>query len=266
LSQQFAEILAKDRVRLTLVSVRFGSDHSWESYQRTQQKAAEKLGVEFQVESVDEADLKRGLPERLRRLSRSRVHGIIIQQPLPKEVEKSSIFEELDPKKDVEGIHPATLGYLVLREPKLVPCTALACMSLIDATGIDCRGKQAVIIGQSAIVGRPVQLLLGERRATTLLCNTGTSEEVMEELVQRADIVVACAGKPGLIRGRWIKEGALVIDVGTNRVEGKIVGDIEFEEAKKRAGYITPVPGGVGPLTVTMLMKNLLTAYRWQSE
>ena len=122
----------------------------------------------------------------------------------------------------------------------------------------------ATIIGQSAIVGRPLQLLLGEQRVTTAVCNTGTSAQDLEKFVSEADIVVACAGQPGLVKGAWIKPGAVVIDVGTTEVNGKLVGDVEFEEAKKRAGFITPVPGGVGPLTVTMLMQNLMHAYRWQ--
>ena len=124
--------------------------------------------------------------------------------------------------------------------------------------------KRATIIGQSPIVGRPVQLLLGEKRMTTTVCNTGTSEPDLAKAVSEADLVVACAGRPNLVRGEWIKEGSIVIDVGTTEVKGKIAGGVEFEEAKKRAAFITPVPGGVGPLTVTMLMKNLVIAYRWQ--
>ena len=174
------------------------------------------------------------------------------------------IFRVFNYQKDVEGVHPMSLGCLVLRKPRLIPSTALAAIALVESTGIDFRGKRAVIVGQSPIVGRPIQLLLGEKRMTTTVCNTGTSEEVLAKMVGKSELVVACAGKPNLIRGEWIKEGSAVIDIGTTEVKGKLVGDVEFEEAKKRAGFITPVPGGIGPLTVTMLMKNLIIAYRWQ--
>jgi methylenetetrahydrofolate dehydrogenase (NADP+) / methenyltetrahydrofolate cyclohydrolase len=157
---------------------------------------------------------------------------------------------------------------MVLRKSKLIPPTAYASLLLIEAavkeSGKNLRGMKVAIAGQSAIVGRPLQLLLGERRATTVVCNTGTSEADLKKYVSESDIVVACAGQPGLIKGAWIKNGAIVIDVGTTEVNGKLTGDVEFEEAKKRASYITPVPGGVGPLTVTMLMQNLVHAYKWQ--
>ncbi|OQA41690.1 MAG: Bifunctional protein FolD protein [Candidatus Omnitrophica bacterium ADurb.Bin314] len=127
-------------------------------------------------------------------------------------------------------------------------------------------GKKAALVGQSAIVGRPLQLLLGENRVTTLVCNTGTSEDDIKKIVGGSDIVVACAGKAGMIKGDWIKKGAIVIDVGTTEVGGKLTGDVEYEAASKKAGFITPVPGGVGPLTVTMLMENLMHAYEWQKK
>jgi methylenetetrahydrofolate dehydrogenase (NADP+) / methenyltetrahydrofolate cyclohydrolase len=155
-----------------------------------------------------------------------------------------------------------------LRRTKFIPSTAFAALQLMEQavkeSGKNLRGMKAAIVGQSAIVGRPLQLLLGERRATTIVCNTGTTPQDLQKAVSESDIVVACAGQPGVVKGAWIKPGAIVIDVGTTEVEGKLVGDVEFEEAKKRAGYITPVPGGVGPLTVTMLMQNLIRAYREQ--
>jgi methylenetetrahydrofolate dehydrogenase (NADP+)/methenyltetrahydrofolate cyclohydrolase len=170
----------------------------------------------------------------------------------------------LDPRKDVEGIHPANLGLIVLRRARLIPPTAYAAFRLLEwavkEAGRDLRGMTAVIAGQSAIVGRPLQLLLGERRVTATVCNTGTSLADLQKFVSGSDLVIACAGQPGLIKGSWIKPGSIVIDVGTTEVNGKLTGDVEFEEARKRAGFITPVPGGVGPLTVTMLMQNLMHA------
>jgi len=233
-------------------------------YVEQQRKLASQLGIGFQEIPAQNTKLPSQLMDQVRRASDSKTHGIFMAQPLPEGFDALPIFRVFNYQKDIEGIHPFNLGLLILRKPRLIPSTALAAYSLIEASGASLRGKRAVIIGQSAVVGRPIQLLLGEKRMTTLVCNTGTSEEVLKEAVLSADVVVACAGKPGLIRGIWIKEGAVVIDVGTTEVKGGLVGDVEFDEAKKRAGFITPVPGGVGPLTVTMLMKNLMAAYKWQ--
>ncbi len=268
LRREIGEIKKQDGTVPNLACLILGNDPAAESYTEAQEKCARALGIEFQRYSLDDRIDEESLIGQIEDLNMkgSGVHGIMIQLPLPSHIDPANIYCKIDPQKDVEGIHPASLGFLLMRKAKLIPATALACMTLIDETGIDCRGKEAVIVGQSAIVGRPVQLLLAERRATTILCNTGTPELRLASFVQSADIVVACAGKPGLIRGEWIREGAVVIDVGTTEVNGKIVGDVQFEEAKKRAKFITPVPGGVGPLTVLMLMKNLLRAYRLQRE
>lgn len=263
-----AAIQESDGVRLKLACVMVGHDPAAESYLRSQEKTASALGIAFQSVLLEDAVSQAFFLEWIERLGRqdSGVHGIMVELPLPSHLAAGKIYSQLNPQKDVEGVHPATLGFLVMRKAKLVPATALACLTLIDSVGLDCRGKEAVIVGQSAIVGRPLQLLLGERRATTVVCNTGTPVAHLAQFIGRADLVIACAGKPGLIRGEWIRKGACVIDVGTTVVNGKIVGDVEFETARKRAGWITPVPGGVGPLTVLMLMKNLVQAYRWQKE
>ncbi len=265
LAAEVESIKAKDGVTLRMACVMVGKDPSAEFYRRAQEKCALSLGIAFENVMLDASAPESELLAKIKELSteQSPVHGLIIQLPLPAHMDVAHLYPELNPKKDIEGIHPATLGYLVMRRTKLVPATALACLTLIDETGVDCRGKEVVIIGQSSIVGRPLQLLLGERRATTIVCNTGTPEERMAAYCRSADIVVACAGKPGMVKGDWIKPGAVVIDVGTTEVAGKITGDVEFEEARKRAKFITPVPGGVGPLTVLMLMKNLIAAYRW---
>ena len=241
-----------------------GNDPSSRWYVEEQKKLASRLGIGFQEIPPRDTALPSQLMDRIRKISDSRSHGIFITLPLPEGFDRMQIFRVFNYQKDVEGIHPTNLGFLVLRRPRLIPSTAMAVMALIDLTGVNLRGKAAAVVGQSASVGRPIQLLLGERRMTTTVCNTGTSEEILKRAVSEADLVVACAGKPGLVRGAWIKEGSIVIDVGTTEVDGKLVGDVEFEEAKKRAAFITPVPGGVGPLTVTMLMKNLIAAYKWQ--
>lgn len=247
-----------------LTTLRVGENPASRWYVEEQKKLASQLGIGFQEIPPRDLQLPSHLMDQIRRVSDSRSHGIFLTLPLPEGFDSTPVFRVFNYQKDVEGIHPVNLGLLVLRKTRLVPSTALAALTLIESTGIDLRGKRATIVGQSAVVGRPVQLLLGERRMTMTVCNTGTSEEALKNAVSEADLVVACAGKPNLIRGSWIKEGSVVIDVGTTEVKGKLVGDVEFEEAKKRAGFITPVPGGVGPLTVTMLMKNLMIAYRWQ--
>ena len=247
-----------------LASFQVGDNPASRWYVDQQKKLASQLGLGFQEIPARDIKLPSQLMDQIRKASDSKVNGIFVTQPLPEGFDIQQIFRVFNYQKDVEGIHPFNLGLLVLRKTRLIPSTALAVLTLIESTGVPLKGKRATIVGQSAVVGRPVQLLLGERRMTTVVCNTGTSEAVLEEAVSQADVVVACAGKPGLVRGKWIKEGAIVIDVGTTEVKGALVGDVEFEEAKKRAGFITPVPGGVGPLTVTILMKNLITAYKWQ--
>ncbi len=248
----------------TLTAISVGENPASRWYVEEQRKLASQLGIGFQEVPPRDLKLPSQLMDQIRKISDSRSHGIFLTFPLPEGFDGTQVFRVFNYQKDVEGIHPVNLGLIVLRKTRLVPSTALAVMALIDSTGIDFRGKRATIVGQSPIVGRPVQLLLGEKRVTTTVCNTGTSEEILKKSISESDLVVACAGKPNLIRGSWIKEGSVVIDVGTTEVKGKLAGDVEFEEAKKRASFITPVPGGVGPLTVTMLMKNLIIAYKWQ--
>lgn len=248
----------------TLTSIQVGENPASRWYVDQQKKVASHLGIGFQEIPSRETRLQSQLMDTVRKVSDSRIHGIFITMPLPEGFDSGQIFRVFNYQKDVEGIHPVNLGLLVLRRARLIPSTAAAALALIEESGLSLRGKRAAIIGQSATVGRPIQLLLGERRMTMVVCNTGTSESVLKEAVSEADLVVACAGKPGLIRGEWIKEGSVVIDIGTTEVKGTLVGDVELDEARKRASFITPVPGGVGPLTVTMLMKNLMAAYRWQ--
>lgn len=234
-------------------------------YVGAQEKMAQKLGILF--ERISLPANQKMLHDRLRQFSQDEsYHGIFLAMPFPAGIDSEKVLLQLNALKDVEGVTPASLGLIVLRKSKLIPSTAYASFKLIEHTGLELRGKKAVIVGQSAIVGRPLQMLLGERRVTTIVCNTGTSAADLEKYVSESDIVIACAGQPGIVKGAWIKPGAVVIDVGTTEVNGKLVGDVEFEEAKKRASYITPVPGGVGPLTVTMLMQNLINAYEWQRK
>ena len=253
--------------RPSMVSVQTSDDPSAVWYINSQEKLAAKLGIDFKRVTPDQVKDEKALIQKVRELSADKkVHGIFISMPLPAGIDSDKVLMAMDPQKDVEGVHPTSLGLIVLRRGKLIPPTAFAAFTLIKASGMMLRGKKAALIGQSAIVGRPLQLLLGEARVTTFVCNTGTADEDMKKIIGASEIVVACSGKPGLVKGSWIKQGAVVIDVGTTEVDGKLQGDVEFDEAVKKAGFITPVPGGVGPLTVTMLMENLIIAYEWQTK
>ncbi len=191
------------------------------------------------------------------------VNGILVQLPLPKHIDAERVIERIDPKKDVDGFHPYNVGRLVLKMPVLRPCTPWGCMRLLKETGEDLVGKHAVVIGQSNIVGRPMALELLMARCTVTICHSATRD--LPGLVRQADIVVAGVGTPRFVQGDWVKPGAIVIDVGINRgADGKLVGDVDFEAAKERAGWITPVPGGVGPMTIATLLANTLRAARWQ--
>ena len=191
------------------------------------------------------------------------VNGILVQLPLPKHIDDDLVTEAIDPMKDVDGFHPYNVGRLVLKRPTLRPCTPCGCMTLLEGTGEDLAGKHAVVIGQSNIVGRPMALELLMSRCTVTICHSRTRD--LPGLVRQADIVVAGVGKPNFVHGDWIKPGAIVIDVGINRMDdGRLCGDVDFEAARKRAGWITPVPGGVGPMTIATLLANTLHAAELQ--
>jgi methylenetetrahydrofolate dehydrogenase (NADP+) / methenyltetrahydrofolate cyclohydrolase len=193
----------------------------------------------------------------------SAVQGILVQLPLPKHIDADLVTERIHPDKDVDGFHPYNIGRLVLKRPRLRPCTPYGCMDLLRETGEDLVGKHAVVIGQSNIVGRPMALELLMARCTVTVCHSATRD--LPGVVGGGDIVVAAMGKLQYVQGAWIKSGAIVIDVGMNLTpEGKLRGDVDFDSAKQRAGWITPVPGGVGPMTIAMLLANTLTAAELQ--
>jgi methylenetetrahydrofolate dehydrogenase (NADP+)/methenyltetrahydrofolate cyclohydrolase len=185
------------------------------------------------------------------------IDGILVQVPLPDHIDDRRIIEAIDPAKDVDGFHPFNIGRLMLRNPLIRPCTPYGVVRLLEKSGISAKGKHCVVVGASNIVGRPMALELLLSGATVTVCHRFT--ENLEQHVAMADILVVAVGKPGIVRGEWIKQGAVVIDVGINRLPtGKLVGDVEFDVARRNASFITPVPGGVGPMTVAMLMKNTL--------
>jgi methylenetetrahydrofolate dehydrogenase (NADP+)/methenyltetrahydrofolate cyclohydrolase len=193
------------------------------------------------------------------------VNGILVQLPLPKQIGSERVIERIDWRKDVDGFHPYNMGRLVLKMPTLRPCTPYGCIRLLAATGENLVGLHAVVIGQSNIVGRPMALELLIARSTVTICHSATRD--LPSIVRQADIVVAAMGKPRFVQGAWIKPGALVVDVGINRGDdGKLVGDVDFESARERAGWITPVPGGVGPMTIATLLANTLRAAQLQDD
>jgi methylenetetrahydrofolate dehydrogenase (NADP+) / methenyltetrahydrofolate cyclohydrolase len=251
---------------LVLTSIMVGENAGADSYVKSQTKVAESLGIEYRLHKLSQDILESSLAEFIEKLNSDRsVNGIIVQTPLPQQIDYKKVSQFISPEKDIEGMHPANIGKIVFSRAKILPCTPAAVMELLSSTGVDLYGKEVVIVGHSEIVGKPLSLLLLDQFSTVTVCHIATSKAgKLEEHVKAAEVLIVAVGRTGLIKGEWIKEGAVVIDVGINRVGDKIMGDVEFEPAEKRASWITPVPGGVGPLTVTMLMRNLVEAVKLQ--
>ena len=250
--------LAEGRRAPALAVVLVGNNPASEIYVRNKKRSCEKVGIRSvafdlpasttQAELLAIVDQVNADPE---------IDGILVQLPLPAHIDADAVIERIDPKKDVDGFHPYNIGSLALKMPLLRPCTPRGVMTMLEMSGIDPKGKHAVIIGASNIVGRPMALELLLARATVTVCHSATADLAAE--VRRADIVVAAVGKPGFVPGDWIKQGAVVVDVGINRLpDGKVVGDVDFAAASERASWITPVPGGVGLMTVATLLQNTL--------
>jgi methylenetetrahydrofolate dehydrogenase (NADP+)/methenyltetrahydrofolate cyclohydrolase len=256
---------AIDRLGISpgLVAVRVGNDPASEVYVRNKAKKAHELGLSgtelIHPESMSEAEL---LAE-VERLNRDdAVDGILVQLPLPKQIDSKKVIDAIDPAKDVDGFHPINVGLLHLGRESLVPCTPAGVIRLIESTGQSIEGKHAVVIGRSDIVGKPVAALLLQRHATVTICHSRTRD--LAAVAREADILIAAIGKARFVTADMIKPGAIVIDVGINRLVvdgiGKLAGDVDFAAAKEVAGWITPVPGGVGPMTIAMLMQNTVRA------
>lgn len=245
-----------------LVAVQAGENEASAVYTKQQKKSCENAGIEYELQTLPASACESEITARIRELNADdSVTGIILQLPLPEGVSAVSVQSEIAVLKDVEGVNPSNIGWITYGKPRLIPCTAAACMLLIESTGIDIYGREAVMVGHSDIVGKPAALLLLNKFATVSVCHIATGERgLLPDYVKKAEILIAAVGKPGIIKGEWVREGAVVIDVGINRVEGKITGDVEFEKAAERAGWITPVPGGVGPVTTAMLLKNTVEA------
>jgi len=243
-----------------LATVLVGDDPASHVYVGNKEKACREVGMRSFAQRLPATTSQAELVALVRELGANPdVHGILVQLPLPAGLDSRAVIDAIPPDKDADGLHPVSQGRLMAGDPGLRPCTPIGVMRLIDETGTDLKGLHAVVVGRSVLVGKPMALLLLERHATVTICHSRTRDLGAE--VGRADVVVAATGQAGLVRGAWIKPGAVVIDVGMNRgPDGKLCGDVEFATAAERAGYITPVPGGVGPMTVAMLLVNTVTA------
>lgn len=247
---------------LTVVIV--GNDGASLSYVRSKNKAAEKIGMTSDIVHLDEDTSEEEVLSTIDRLNNDdAVNGILVQVPLPKQVSEEKVLEAIAPHKDVDGFHPVNIGRLYTGQRTFVPCTPLGIMELLKHTG-SLEGKDVAVIGRSHIVGQPVAKLLTNENATVTLMHSRTKD--MTARLKDYDVIVSAVGAPGLVTGAHLKEGAIVIDVGNTVVDEKLVGDVDFDSAKEVASYITPVPGGVGPLTITMVLNNTLLAAKWNNN
>lgn len=265
LAEQVADFTRRHGVSPCLAAILVGDNPASRAYVESKARASGRAGIRsetFHLPAQTSAAEVLALIDELN--ARRDVHGILPQLPLPPQVDPAAVFARLHPDKDVDGLTPTNAGHLALGHPRLVPCTPLGIMALIDEAGVDVAGSEAVVVGRSNIVGKPTALLLLARHATVTVCHSRTSE--LGAYTRRADILVSAVGRPRTIRGDMVKAGAVVIDVGNSYVDGRVFGDVDFEAVRGVAGAITPVPGGVGPMTIAMLLENTLAAARLQLE
>lgn len=261
IAQQITQYRNEGKRAPGLAVILVGADPASQVYVASKRRSCEEVGIFSKSYDLPETMEEHALLALIDELNADEtIDGILVQLPLPKHIRSEAVIERIKPEKDVDGFHPYNVGRLCQRIPTLRACTPYGVMKLLETTGIDLHGKHAVIVGASNIVGRPMSLELLLAGATVTVTHRFTKD--LESHVRQADILVVAVGKPHLVPGEWVKQGAVVIDVGINRIDGKLVGDIGFEAAKRRAAYITPVPGGVGPMTVAMLMNNTLYAYQ----
>ena len=253
-AQRVAELRERG-VAPGLAVVIIGSDPASEVYVRMKHKACDEAGIRSFKHELDADVSQAELLALIEQLNADPdVHGILVQLPLPDHIDEDAVIEAIDPDKDVDGFHPISTGRMVIGRDTFLPCTPHGCMVLLEESGVELKGKEAVVVGRSNIVGKPVALMLLAEHATVTICHSRTKD--LAEVVGRADVLVVAVGRPEMIKGDWVKDGAVVIDVGVNRTDDGLVGDVEFDTAAERASAITPVPGGVGPMTIAMLMEN----------
>ncbi|GIQ65903.1 bifunctional methylenetetrahydrofolate dehydrogenase/methenyltetrahydrofolate cyclohydrolase FolD [Paenibacillus cisolokensis] len=255
-----AEQLKSQGIVPGLAVVLVGEDPASKVYVGSKEKACHQLGFYSEVHRLPESTTQEELLALIDRLNaQPTVHGILVQLPLPRHIDEKAVIDAIAPEKDVDGFHPISVGNLVIGDDSLLPCTPAGVIELIKRSGVEIAGKHAVVIGRSNIVGKPVAMLLLRENATVTICHSRTAD--LPAIARQADILVVAIGRPKAIRRDCVKPGAVVIDVGVNRLpDGKLAGDVDYDDCLDVAGAITPVPGGVGPMTITMLMKNTLEA------
>ncbi len=261
IKKETEKIFLEKGVKPGLAVIIVGDDPASAIYVRNKEKAAQEVGFHSVVKRYPADTTQEELLAAVDEINNDKsIHGMIVQLPLPKHLNEKEVIKRIDPKKDVDGLHPSSIGALTIGDKGLVSCTPKGCIHLIKETGIEISGKKAVVVGRSNMVGKPVALLLLQENATVTICHSRTKDLKAE--LQDADIIVAAVGVANLVKGDMVKKGAVVIDVGINRSEeGKLCGDVDFEAASENAGFITPVPGGVGPMTIAMLLSNTLEAF-----
>jgi methylenetetrahydrofolate dehydrogenase (NADP+)/methenyltetrahydrofolate cyclohydrolase len=273
IAAQLREEIGRETAKLTargvvpgLAVVLVGDDPASRVYVSMKEKACAATGIFSDEYKLDANTSEQDLLALIEQLNADqRIDGILVQLPLPDHIDESKVLEAISPSKDVDGFHPYNVGRLVTGNPLFQPCTPYGVMKMLEKTGVDLNGKEVVVVGRSNIVGKPVALMCLAQHATVTLCHSRTAD--LPDKVRQADVVIAAVGRPEMIKGDWIKPGAVVIDVGVNRVgEKKLVGDVEFAAACERASAITPVPGGVGPMTITMLLFNTLESAKRRAE
>lgn len=259
------EALKEKGITPGLAVVIVGDDPASRTYVNNKKKACERVGFHSEEYALPTTTTQEELLALVKELNqRPEINGILVQSPLPKGLDEKMIVENIDPNKDVDAFHAVNVGKIMIGDFSFLPCTPAGVIELLDYEGIDIAGKECVVLGRSNIVGKPMAMLLLHRNGTVTICHSRTKN--LQEVCSRADILVAAVGKPGFVTGDMVKEGAVVIDVGINRnAEGKLCGDVDFDSVVPKAAYLTPVPGGVGPMTIAMLMQNTLTAAKEQN-
>ena len=259
------EALKERGITPGLAVVIVGDDPASRTYVNNKKKACERVGFHSEEYALPATTTQEELLALVKELNqRPELNGILVQSPLPKGLDEKMIVENIDPNKDVDAFHAVNVGKIMIGDFSFLPCTPAGVIELLDYEGIDIAGKECVVLGRSNIVGKPMAMLLLHRNGTVTICHSRTKN--LQEVCSRADILVAAVGKPGFVTGDMVKEGAVVIDVGINRnAEGKLCGDVDFDSVAPKAAYLTPVPGGVGPMTIAMLMQNTLTAAKEQN-
>lgn len=252
-----ARLKAETGITPGLAVVIVGEDPGSQLYVSNKEKACAEVGFYSEKHELPATTSEEELLALVERLNDDdKIHGALVQLPLPSHIDEDKIIDTIHPMKDVDGFHPVSIGNLLIGKPGFVPCTPHGIIVLLERSGVDITGKNAVVVGRSNIVGKPVSVLLLQKNATVTICHSRTADLAAE--TRRADILVVAIGKPRMIKADMVSDGVVVIDVGTNRVDGKWAGDVDFDEVEKKASAITPVPGGVGPMTIAMLMQNTL--------